>query len=162
LVGYTIALTGFSLVTNKKYRLPAVLVFAAAVLVLVLVNLGGNQSHVGRFFTAVAADPREFWQVVQRKLSMNWRLIRWSLWSKAFAALFAAALWVFFSQRRVMAQRFGLFWPQVRGALAAALAALALNDSGIVAAATTLLFMTLPLLYYWFSSSSSARDSHSL
>ncbi|HBI56163.1 MAG TPA: hypothetical protein DDY38_04995, partial [Firmicutes bacterium] len=111
LVGYTIALTGFSLVTNKKYRLPAVLVFAAAVLVLVLVNLGGNQSHVGRFFTAVAADPREFWQVVQRKLSMNWRLIRWSLWSKAFAALFAAALWVFFSQRRVMAQRFGLFWP---------------------------------------------------
>ncbi|MDD4769677.1 MAG: hypothetical protein PHT52_07770 [Eubacteriales bacterium] len=162
LVGYTIALTGFSLATNKKYRLPAVLVFATAVLVLVLVNLGGNQSHVGRFFTAVAADPREFWQVVQRKLSMNWRLIRWSLWSKAFAALFAAALWIFFSQRRVMAQRFGRFWPQVRGALAAALAALAFNDSGIVAAATTLLFMTLPLLYYWFSSNSSARDSHSL
>lgn len=162
LVGYTVALTGFSLVTNKKYRLPAVLVFAAAALVLVLVNLGGNQSHVGRFFTAVAADPNEFWQVVARKLAMSWRLIRWSLWSKAFAALFAAALWIFFSQRRLLAQRFGRFWPQVRGALAAALAALALNDSGIVAAATTLLFMTLPLLYYWFSANSSAKDSHSL
>lgn len=162
LVGFTVALTGFSLVTNKKHRLPAVLVLASAVLALVLVNIGGNQSHVGRFFTAVAADPKEFWLVVERKLAMNWRLIRWSLWSKAFAALFAAALWIFFSQRRLLAQRLGRFWPQVRGALAAALAALALNDSGIVAAATTLLFMTLPLLYYWFSSSSSASDSHSL
>jgi hypothetical protein len=162
LVGFTVALTGFSLVTNKKYRLPAVLVFAAAALVLVLVNIRGNQSHVGRFFMAVAADPKEFLLVVERKLAMNWRLIRWSLWSKAFAALFAAALWIFFSQRRQLAQRFGRFWPQVRGALAAALAALALNDSGIVAAATTLLFMTLPLLYYWFSSNSCARDSHSL
>jgi len=161
LAGFTVAVTGSKLVSNKKYRLAAALVFVAAILVLVAVNIRGNQSHVGRFFAAVAADPGEFVQVVQRKLAMNWRLIRWSQWSKAFAALLAAALWLIFSQRRVMALRFGRDWPQVRGAMAASLAALALNDSGVVAAATSLLYMTMPLLYYRFSSSSSARDSHS-
>lgn len=162
LAGYTIALAGLSIVTNKKHRLAAALVLLAAAVVLVLVNIGGRQSHVGGFFAAAAANPGEFWQVVQRKLAMNLRLIRWSMWSKAFAALFAAALWFFISQRRALAKRFSPYWPQIRGALAAALAALALNDSGIVAAATTLLYMTLPLLYSWFSASSSTKVSHSL
>lgn len=161
-VGYTIALTGLSIVKNKKHRLPAALVLTMAAVVLVVVNIGGKQSHVGRFFIDVATNPGEFWRVVERKLVMNWRLIRWSMWSKAFAALFVAAFWIFISQRRMLAKRFSPYWPQVRGALAAALAALALNDSGIVAAATTLLYMTLPLLYSWLSASSSAKVSHSL
>lgn len=161
LFGYTIALVGSS-IFNKKHRLPTALVLFAAAVVLVLVNIGGRQSHVGRFFSDLAANPGEFWQVVQRKLAMNLRLIRWSMWSKAFAALLAAALWFFISQRRELAKRLSPYWPQIRGGLAAALAALALNDSGIVAAATTLLYMTLPLLYSWLSASSSTKVPHSL
>ena len=161
LVGFTVALTGSTLVSAKKNRPYVLAALAVAVLIFVLVNLGSGQSHVGRFFLAVAEDPGEFWRVISRKLAMNWRLIRWSQWSKAFAAMLAAALGLFLTRRRPLSQRLGRSWPQVRGAMAAALAALALNDSGIVAAATALLYLTLPLLYCWFSSNSFAAASHS-
>lgn len=162
LVGFTVALVGLSAVATKKNRLLAGLSLVGMALVLVLVNLGSNQSHVGRFLAAVLNNPEELWLTLGRKLAMNWKLIRWSQWSKAFAALFTAALVIFVYQRKPLAQRLGRSWPQVRGALTAALAALVFNDSGIVAAATTLLFLTLPLLYGWFSSNSRAKDSHSL
>ena len=161
ILGFTVALVGSSPLTNQKHRRLAVLAGIIILGALVLFNLTGEQSHVGRFFTAVVADPAEFWLAVQRKLAMSWRLVRWSLWSRAFAALFVAALWLLLTNRRLMAQRLGEHWPGVRGAMAAALAALLLNDSGVVAAATTLLYLTLPLLYYEFSSSSLVSESHS-
>lgn len=161
LLGFSVALTGSSILTNKKHRRTAVLCFAGAAVAMVLLNILGGQSHVGRFFAAVAADPAEFWLAIQRKLEMSWRLVRWSLWSKAFAALLVAALWMLVTNRRLLAKWLGQHWPLVRGIMAAALGALVLNDSGIVAAATTLLYLTLPLLYYEFSSSSRVNDSHS-
>lgn len=160
-MGFTFALTGTAPLTNKKHRLLAVLAGAVVAGALVVFNLVGDQSHVGRFFAAVVADPTEFLLAVQRKLEMSWRLVRWSLWSRAFAVLFLATLWLIFTNRHMLAKRLGQHWPGVRGAMTAALAALVLNDSGIVAAATTLLYLTLPLLYYEFSSNSLVRDSHS-
>lgn len=162
LSGFTFALFGLGIFREKKYRLRAAALIAGALALLVFSNLGREQSHVGRFFTAVFADPDTFFTVVARKLAMNWRLIRWSLWTKAFGALFVAAFGVIFSRRKPLARLLGKLWPQVRGALAAAFAALVFNDSGIVAAAMVLLYMTLPLLYYWLSSSSFAINSHSL
>lgn len=162
LLGFTVALFGLGIFKEKKYRLGLVGVFAVALTLLIFVNLGREQSHVGRFLTAVFADPGTFFMVVAGKLAMNWRLIRWSLWTKAFGALFIAALGIIFSRRKPLARLLGRLWPQVRGTLAAAFAALVLNDSGIVAAAMTLLYLSLPLLYYWLSSSSFATNSHSL
>lgn len=161
LLGFSTALTGLEFFRNKKHRYLAVLAFGGAGLALVLLNIGSNQSHVGRFFAVVLSEPGEFWLAVQRKLDMAWRLMRWSLWSRAFVALLVAALWMLFARRQYFARRLGRRWPQVRGAMVAALAALLFNDSGVVAAATTLLYLTLPLLYYEFSSSSWLMDSHS-
>lgn len=158
--GFTVAVTGFSLVWDKKKRPLAVAALALLTLTLVAVNLGSDRSHVGRFLAAIRADPQELGQTIMRKLAMNWRLIRWSQWSKAFAALFVGALWFILPRRRSLARRLGRHWPWVRGALAGALAALVFNDSGIVAAAMALLYMTLPLLYLWLSNSL-ATDSHS-
>jgi len=162
ITGFSVALMGSNLLRNKKqHRLLAVLAISGAAIALILFNIYGVQSHVGRFFVAVFSDPSEFILAVQRKLAMSWRLVRWSLWSRAFAVLFVAALWLLFTNRRILARRLGQHWPEVRGGMAAALAALLLNDSGVVAAATTLLFLTLPLLYYEFCSSSWVNDSHS-
>lgn len=161
LTGFGLTLMGLACWTEKKHRRVAVSVLLAAGAALLLFNLVGGQSHVGRFFTAVYQDPREFWLAVQRKVDMAWRLVRWSMWSRAFAALLVAALWLLLTQRHLLARKFGQRWPLVRGTMAAALAALLLNDSGVVAAATTLLYLTFPLLYYEFCSNSSNSDSHS-
>lgn len=161
LLGFSAALAGFGIITNKKHRWKAALAFIGAGLALVLLNIGSGQSHVGRFFAAVLSDPGQFWLAVERKLAMAWRLVRWSLWSRAFAALFIAAVWILLVKGQVLAKKLGVRWPHVRGAMVAALAALLLNDSGVVAAATTLLYLTLPLLYYEFSSNSWLIDSHS-
>ncbi|NLO88118.1 MAG: hypothetical protein GX090_06175 [Firmicutes bacterium] len=160
-VGFAAALAGLEIFASKKHRkiaVPAGLGFAAALLAF---NLGGAQSHVGRFFAAVFASPAEFWLAVRRKLDMAWRLVRWSWWSRAFAVLFVVAVWMTLARRRILSQKLGPNWPYVRGTIAAALAALALNDSGVVAAATTLIYLTMPLLYYELSSSSRLMDSHS-
>lgn len=159
-LGFVFSLTGTGFLKTKKHRLIAVLSILFAFAGLVFFNLKGD-SHIGRFFAAVLSEPMEFWLAVQRKLAMGWRLVRWSLWSRVFAALLAAALCLLYANRRTLAQKLGRYWPQVRGTMAAAAAALVLNDSGIVAAATTLLYLTLPLLYYEFSSSSWVNLSHS-
>lgn len=161
LLGFTAALTGMGFLRNKRHRWLAVLVFLGAGLVLVLLNIGSGQSHVGRFFAVVVQEPAEFWLAVQRKVNMAWRLVRWSLWSRAFAALFLGAMGMMYAKRHFWVKKLGAHWPHVRGAMVAALAALFLNDSGVVAAALILLYLTLPLLYYEFSSSSWLKDSHS-
>lgn len=160
-VGFSIALTGSSIFRNKKHRIIAVFSLLVVAAALFAFNLAGG-SHIGRFLSLVISDPGEFWLAVQRKLAMSWRLVRWSLWSRAFAVLLVAALCLLIANRRKLVKKFGSLWPQVRGSMAGALAALVLNDSGIVAAATTLLYLTLPLLYYEFSSNSRVSDSHSV
>lgn len=162
LLGFSAALTGLAFFRIRKHRRLAVLVLLSVGLALVILNTGSRQSHVGRFFAAVISEPAEFWLAVRRKLDMAWRLVRWSLWSRAFAALFIGALCMLGAKRHRLAKKLGGHWPHVRGSMVTALGALLLNDSGVVAAATTLLYLTLPLLYYEFSSNSWLKDSHSL
>lgn len=150
-LGFGVALIDTRWFHSKKHRAIAGAVLLIGAALLIAVNLVGSQSHLGRFLAAVWQDPNQFVLAVQRKLAMNWRLVRWSLWSRAFAALFVGTLWLLVANRRQLAKYLGNLWPAVRGAMAAALGALVFNDSGVVAAATTLLYLTLPLLYWQFT-----------
>lgn len=123
-----------------------------------LLRLGPDTSHLGGAVQMVSAEGGDpLWRLFERKLEMNVRLIRLTVWSRAFfVSLLAALLFAFLrpqSVRRLL-HAYPYMARALRGSLAGALVALAVNDSGIVAAATlmipvvsTLLYLVLTLAY---------------
>lgn len=139
------AATGTPLRPRQALALLAAAVLAAGgVVAAVDVAGGAGATHVAM---AVDRIGREGWpalaDVVARKLAMNLRLIRYTIWSRALLALLLVATLLVFLPRgraRENARRFPVLHAALRGALAGGLAALALNDSGVVAAATALIY----------------------
>lgn len=109
-----------------------------------------DPSHLGRLVRDVTVrGPVAFTEVAARKVAMNLKLIRWTIWSRVLLAS-AAALLVLFTRphpfvARVFARTPALY-QGIKGATAASLIALAVNDSGVVAAATALIPATTVLL----------------
>ncbi|MEW5784084.1 MAG: hypothetical protein AB1767_03195 [Bacillota bacterium] len=127
------------------------LLFAAAMLwVFNLFWQPPLPSHLGNFGQMVGSRGLEgLWETAQRKLSMNWRLIRYSIWSRAFLTLLGLLVVLFFYPLGLL-RRLKEEQPDLLNVAAAAVtgstAALLLNDSGIVAAATILLYAAPPVL----------------
>ncbi|MGE5703327.1 MAG: hypothetical protein ACM32O_12425, partial [Clostridia bacterium] len=97
-----------------------------------------------------AGDWMTVGQMVERKLAMNVRLIRISIWSKVFlVSLVAISLLTFLSGRflRRLAQKHPMIVGGFHGIIAGSLAGLVLNDSGIISAATSIIFFVMPALY---------------
>lgn len=108
-------------------------------------------SHVGLFGKMVRLrGPAGFWETVLRKMEMNLRLMRYSIWSRAFVtlvglcAVFAVYPGGGFLKRLQNEQPYLV--AGVSAALAGAAAALLTNDSGVVTAATLLLYAVPPAL----------------
>lgn len=131
----------------------------AALGTLVLISLALNdmfrnvegQSHLGRVATMVASGGWcELVKVAGRKLAMNYKLIKYTIWSRVFlAALFTLAL-LFYRPVGVIEQikrKYPYLFTGFLGIMAGSFAALIANDSGIVAAATMMIFGVAPLLY---------------
>jgi hypothetical protein len=122
----------------------AIAALAFVVLVIILLNLfpsAGTSSHVTRALRLVAVgDWSEISAIAQRKLAMNWKLMRYSIWSKGLlVALGIMAILVYRPTpvvHRAMEEH-----PPVQGivfsTIIASLAALVFNDSGVVAGGTT-------------------------
>ncbi len=112
---------------------------------------GSEASHIGRWVAAVRQDG---WQaassVFERKLSMNWMLVRVSLWTDAaLAALAVLVVAVVARPGRLVAVLRERPWltPAIVSSVVGAAAAFALNDSGIVAAALALVYTSGALGY---------------
>lgn len=109
-----------------------------------------RESHVGRAFHALRAG--QFDQIgylIGRKLQMNVHLLRASVWSKVLiTSLFVMAVLVLRPRGRLRVwQHKNPYWMYGFSAnMIGAIAALLLNDSGIVAAATMIVFVAVPLL----------------
>lgn len=113
--------------------------------------LNEAHSHVGGAIQQVSrsgADP--LWTIFERKLAVNVRLIRLTIWSRAFFISLIAAVGLMIYPPRLMRRLLhthrylGL---AIRGSLIAAVTALLVNDSGIVAAATLMIPVVSTLLY---------------
>ncbi|CFJ41891.1 Uncharacterised protein [Mycobacterium tuberculosis] len=88
--------------------------------------------------------------MVERKLEMNIRLIRVSIWSKVFVvSLIVLGLLSLKNDRflRHLALDYPYLVKGFAGVIAGSLAGLVLNDSGIVTAATCIMFLVVPALY---------------
>ncbi len=162
-VGGSIAGAGSFLVTmlllaGVQFNIQMVLKIAGAVglafLSLVFYDLSRpveSQSHIGRAAELIAkGGPAEIFNIINRKLSMNLKLLRYTIWSRVFlASLFTLAI-LFYRPVGVM-QSLNVRHPELYrgfiGVVIASLLALVFNDSGVVAAATAMIFGAPPLLY---------------
>ncbi|WP_282939436.1 hypothetical protein [Paenibacillus sp. RC67] len=133
------------------------LLLAAALVGLWLLNAGAatvdsadKQSHIGRaFHTLFQGRIDLIGTIIMRKLEMNWHLIGVSAWSKVLlTSLVVMAVLVL--RPRGLFRRWQRRYPYIMYGCAAnvigAIAALLLNDSGIVAAATMIVYSSVPLL----------------
>lgn len=120
-----------------------------------------QQSHFGRTIHALRTNGlSEAYDIIVRKSAMNLKLIRWTIWSRVFLVILAATIFLFYRpvgvMKKAMAQYPYLakgFW----GVVAGSIAALILNDSGIVAAATMSIFLAAPLIFVVMKEQESSR-----
>ncbi|MBO8141077.1 MAG: hypothetical protein H0Z37_02700 [Firmicutes bacterium] len=116
------------------------------------VAVGGNDaSHLGRAAArALAGGWDGLAGIAIRKIQMNVRLLRWTIWSQvlvAALAVSAVALYRPIETIRRLDRAHPNLMRGIRGAVVASRVALVANDSGVVAAATTMIPATATLLY---------------
>lgn len=108
-----------------------------------------RESHVGRAFHVLRAGQfDQIGHLIERKLRMNVHLLRASAWSKVLVtSLFVMAVLVLRPRGRLrLWQHKYPYWMYGFSAnMIGAIAALLLNDSGIVAAATLIIFVAVPM-----------------
>lgn len=154
LVGFFVAfarLQGW--VIGKKGLLLLTGGLISGIAVLVAASLLSDQppTHIGRVAQQIVGGQwDEVGRMVERKIAMNVRLIRVSIWSKVFVvSLIVLGMLALWNDRFL--RHLGADTPYLvkgfPGVIAGSLAGLALNDSGIVTAATCIIFLVVPALY---------------
>ncbi len=108
------------------------------------------QSHIGRAAQQIMGGGwQEALTIIMRKLQVNIKLIRYTIWSRVFIAiLLVLATFIYFpvgAMKNLFARRPVILKGFV-GIVTAALVALIVNDSGIVAASTTSIYLVMPFL----------------
>ncbi|WP_156972202.1 hypothetical protein [Syntrophaceticus schinkii] len=109
------------------------------------------RSHFGQFAFAVQTSGlTAVKEVVVRKLAMNYKLIRYTIWTRvllcsllALGILFYRPVGIF---RRLLTKNPAIA-AGLAGGVLGAFTALIFNDSGIVAAATAIIFPAATLFY---------------
>lgn len=112
---------------------------------------GEANTHIGRAARLVETGGwQAAWQIIERKLATNWRLIRYTIWTRVLLTSLVALAILFFRPMGVV-QRIIYSYPYLGngfiGILVASVVGLIFNDSGVVQAATTILYAVLTLVY---------------
>ncbi|MGG1662808.1 hypothetical protein [Brevibacillus sp. NRS-1366] len=154
LVGFSVA---FARLQGWRIGKKGLLLMAGGLMIGVAVLIAGSLltdqplTHVGRVSQQIVmGDWAEVGKMVERKLAMNVRLIRVSMWSRVFVvSLVVLGLMALKNDRffRSLAEGTPFLVKGFAGVIAGSLAGLVLNDSGIVTAATCIIFLVVPALY---------------
>ncbi|MDA8234047.1 MAG: hypothetical protein M0Z31_04430, partial [Clostridia bacterium] len=112
------------------------------------------QSHIGRTASELI---RGGWQegmkgaadIIIRKLEINFRLIKYTMWSRVFITSIIVLAILFYRPvgvMKVLQNKFSILYIGFVGVTVGSIVALVFNDSGIVAAATMMIFGSAPLI----------------
>ncbi|MHB8171381.1 MAG: hypothetical protein ACYDG6_07550 [Thermincolia bacterium] len=165
-VGGTIAaLAGFGLTilllmgVKPSRKMVVGLVLGIFVVLLVFISYDFNrspevQSHIGRTASSLI---RGGWEegikgatdIITRKLEINFRLIKYTMWSRVFITSIIALAILFYRPvgvMKVLQGKYKILYIGFIGVTVGSLVALIFNDSGIVAAATMMIFGSAPLI----------------
>ncbi|ASJ57043.1 hypothetical protein BP422_28095 [Brevibacillus formosus] len=159
--GFLAGLIGFSVALSRlegwRIGKKGLLVLAGGLVMgvcgLMAISLMSDQplTHVGRLSQQIVhGEWSEVGQMIERKLAMNLRLIRVSIWSKAFVvSLIALGVLTLKNDRFLhhLTKDTPYLVKGFAGVIVGALAGLILNDSGIVTAATCITFLVVTALY---------------
>lgn len=111
-----------------------------------------QQTHIGQTFALVKSHGiKSLLQIFERKLLMNYKLIKYSIWSRVLLTLIGVLFILFFKPVGVLSKIFKKH-DYIRvcfvSTLIGSILALAFNDSGIVAAATMMVFVGPMLIHF--------------
>ena len=128
----------------------ATVVVLTALMIVDDANSQGEQSHIGQTVKLIRRDGLSaILLIIVRKLNMNLRLLRYSMWSNALvvamAGIGASFIW---PSRYIywLKENHPLIAGGIVGVVIGSMAAFFFNDSGVVAAATCLSFASSSLL----------------
>ncbi len=112
------------------------------------------QSHVGRTMNLLAKGGlQEAGNIIVRKWSINWRLIKGSTWSWSYftglASIFLLRSWFKEPGKAILKEK-PVFGKMLSAVIAGSLGALFFNDSGIVAAAAMIIYGVAPYYIFFF------------
>ncbi|MGO0123313.1 hypothetical protein [Desulfothermobacter acidiphilus] len=119
------------------------------------------QTHVGHNLALVLSQPVQAWNIVTRKVAMNMKLFRYTIWSRVLMAGLGGMLVLFFRPvgvMRLFIRRYPFLYSGLIGVVLTALAAFIFNDAGTVAAATAVTFGIPPLFYLLLREPSASPD----
>jgi len=123
-------------------------------LLLIAVDRGhdpAQQSHICRNARLILSGGiEEAVNIVYRKLEVNLRLIKYTIWSRFFLASLCSLALLFYRPvgiMRIIRREYPFLFKGFAGAIVGSIVALIFNDSGIVAAATSMIFIASPLIY---------------
>lgn len=114
---------------------------------------GGEHTHIGAFLQwMIQGDWQAIKVMVGRKLEMNLKLIRISLWGKLFATSLVVLLILSFylHKNRFEKSRLSDWSGGFRAMIVGSVVILLVNDSGIVSAAALMIYLTFPVIYLRF------------
>lgn len=108
------------------------------------------QTHIGRAANQIMAGGwNEGWIIITRKLGMNIKLIRYTIWSWVFMVMLVVLSLLVYrpvGAMKELRQRKPFIVKSFGGIITGALIGLVVNDSGIVAASTTSIYLIVPIL----------------
>lgn len=135
---------------NLYIYLIFILVAGALLYYLNLPRPDAAVSHLGRTLELVRSDGlAELWNIAWRKLEMNFRLVRYSLWSRIMFLFIFLVIFLYYYpvglSEKIFNEKPG-FKAAIGGIIAGTITAFLFNDSGVVAAATIMLYGGLPFL----------------
>ncbi len=136
-----------------RYVLPIGL-FAGAAVVLIFfidsVRAVGSQSHLGQTISLIRENGiYELINIVSRKVSMNIKLFKYTIWTRVFLLSLISMVILFFRPIGIVknaAKRYPMAVKGLAAGIIGSIAALLTNDSGIVAAATAMVFAAPPFI----------------
>lgn len=153
-IGLSITWLMFS---GRKMKLKVILAACGATVALLAIMIifeirksPADMTHLGKAFLSLTNEgPQTFMTLIQRKISMNLRLFRYTYWTRVLVAFLLILPLLFRRPPHVLAQIFRKR-PMLRkgfiGAVLASIVALIVNDSGVVAAATCMIMAGIGLI----------------
>ncbi|MFZ5351132.1 MAG: hypothetical protein ACOZCL_00260 [Bacillota bacterium] len=150
--GYFFAFLYMNRLDIRKYLIALPLIICMIIAVIIFIDIIGinDASHIGKLLDDIRLNGIGVLQAtIIRKLLMNIKLIKYTIWTKVLLSLLAILLVMFFRPVKILRSIFTKYRYMTAawiGISAGGIAGLLVNDSGIVMAATAMIFMCYTIL----------------